>query len=46
MKIETMYHIALGWVKGDFRASDVWAEMARTADGEAERKRAARTRLK
>jgi hypothetical protein len=46
MKIETMYHIALGWVKGDFRASDVWAEMARTADGEAERKRATRKSLK
>ena len=46
MKAETMYYIALGWVDGDFRASDVWAALAETADGEAERKRATRKSLK
>jgi hypothetical protein len=46
MKAETMYYIALGWVDDDFRASDVWAALSQTADGEAERKRAARKSLK
>jgi len=46
MKLLSMYSIALGWVDGDFRASDAWADFARTADGEAERERALRKSLK
>jgi hypothetical protein len=46
MKLETMYYIALGTVINEVKASDAWAEFARTADGEAERKRALRQSLK
>jgi hypothetical protein len=46
MNQETMYYIALGWADDEFRASDAWAEFARTADGEAERNRANRKSLK
>jgi hypothetical protein len=46
MKAETMYYIALGRVVVEFSASDVWADFARTADGEAERERALRKSLK
>ena len=46
MKAETMYYIALGTVIDAFKASDVWAEFARTADGEAERIRGIRQSLR
>ena len=46
MKVETMYYIALGTVINYFKASDAYTEMARTADGEEERKRCLRKTLK
>jgi hypothetical protein len=46
MKVETMYYIALGTVIDSFKASDAWAEFARTADGEAERIRGIRKSLR
>jgi len=45
-KFEKMYYIALGTVDGQMRASDAYREMARTADGEEERKRCLRKTLK
>ena len=41
-----MYYIALGTVVDKMKASDVWADLARTADGEAERERGNRKALK
>jgi hypothetical protein len=46
MNLETMYYIALGTVDGEMWASDAYREMARTADGEEERKRCLRKTLK
>jgi hypothetical protein len=46
MKLEIMYYIALGTVDDEVRASDAYLEMARTADGEEERKRCLRKSLK
>ena len=46
MKPETMYYIALGTVVDKMKASDVWVDYARTADGEAERNRGNRKALK
>lgn len=45
-KLEIMYYIALGTVDDLVNASAVWAEFARTADGEAERNRSNRKSLK
>ena len=44
-KFEKMYYIALGTVVDYMSASDVYHEMARTADGEEERKRCLRKAL-
>ena len=46
MKADTMFYIALGTVVDYMKASDVYHEMARTADGEEERKRCQRKTLK
>jgi hypothetical protein len=46
MKADTMFYIALGTVVDYMKASDVYHEMARTADGEEERKRCLRKTLK
>lgn len=46
VKLLSMYSIALGTVINEVKASEVWAEFARTADGEAERNRANRRALK
>ncbi len=46
MKVETMFYIALGTVVDYMSASDAYREMARTADGEEERKRCLRKTLK
>lgn len=46
MKADTMFYIALGTVVDYMKASDVYHEMARTADGEEERKRCQRKALK
>ena len=46
MTLETMYYIALGTVDSKMRASELYREMARTADGEEERKRCLRKTLK
>jgi len=45
-KFEKMYYIALGTVVDYMSASDAYREMARTADGEEERKRCLRKTLK
>ncbi len=45
-KFEKMYYIALGTVVNYMSASDAYREMARTADGEEERKRCLRKTLK
>ncbi len=45
-KLEIMYYIAVGTVTDLVNASAMWAEFARTADGEAERERALRKSLK
>ena len=45
-KLEIMYHIAVGTVNNLVLASEMWAEFARTADGEAERNRGLRKSLK
>lgn len=37
MKPHIMYYIALGTVIDGFKASDMWIEYARIADGQAER---------
>lgn len=46
MKLLSMYSIALGTVINEVKAIEMWAEFARTADGEEERKRALRKSLK
>jgi len=46
MKVETMYYIAFGTVVHYMSASDAYREMARTADGEEERKRCLRKTLR
>lgn len=45
-KLEIMYYIALGTVIDLVNAREMWAEFARTADGEAERNRGLRKSLK
>ena len=45
-KFEIMYYIALGTVIDMVNACNAYAEMARTADGEEERKRCNRRALK
>ena len=45
-KLEIMYHIAVGTVNNLLLASEMWAEFARTADGEDERNRGLRKSLK
>ena len=46
MKVETMFYIALGTIVDLMGASDAYREMARTADGEEERRRCQRKALK
>jgi hypothetical protein len=46
MKADTMFYIALGTIVDLIGASDAYREMARTADGEEERKRCQRKALK
>ena len=46
MKADTMFYIALGTIVDLMGASDAYREMARTADGEEERKRCQRKVLK
>jgi hypothetical protein len=46
MTLEGMYYIALGTVVDYMSASDAYREMARTADGEEERKRCQRKALR
>jgi hypothetical protein len=46
MQVETMFYIALGTVIDMVNACNAYAEMARTADGEEERKRCLRKTLK